>query len=118
MIGDVLMSGIDEIPFTDFPMCACLEQAEFWYYLSPLNDKKNIFFNPRCHVGSVSKALPIVLYDESFKHGRMCTLEELESIGDGVILSSRCRKEASKEVKDQIMKSARYIINRRMRNVE
>lgn len=101
------MSGIDEI-VKDFPSCSnCLHCSEFWYYNSPINDEKNIFFNPEHWLGSKPT---VMMYDTSDGWGRECTLRELNAIGDADICCSNCDGKACKEVKDMIVQIARRMI--------
>ena len=101
------MSGIDE-QVRDFPSCSnCLDCSEFWYYDSPINDEKNIFFNPEHWLGNRPT---VMIYDTSDAWERGCTLEEVNAIGDADICCSNCDGKASKEVKDIIIQVARHMI--------
>lgn len=102
------MSGMDEI-VKDFPSCSnCLDCSEFWYYNSPIDDEKSIFFNPKSWLGNRPS---VMIYDTlSDSWGRRCTLKELNAIGGTDICCSNCDKKASKEVKDMIIQIARRMI--------
>jgi len=101
------MSGVDE-QVRDFPLCSnCSDCSEFWYYDSPINDEKNIFFNPKHWLGNRPT---VIMLDDLDGWGQECTLEELNAIGDADICCSNCDGKASKEVKDMIMQIARRMI--------
>ena len=101
------MSGIDE-QIKDFPLCSnCSDCSEFWYYNSPINGEKDIFFNPERWLGNRPN---VMTHDTSDNWTRECTLEEVNAIGDADICCSNCDGKASKEVKDIIIQIARRVI--------
>ena len=102
------MSGKDEKLLKDFPLCKkCLDCSEFWYYDNPVNDEKNIFFNPEHWLGNRPS---VIIYDTFDGWERECTLKELDAIGDGNIYCSNCDGKASEEVKNIIIRIAKCVV--------
>lgn len=106
------MSGREEEPIKDFPSCASCERAGrrfiYWCFTSPEGLAKNIYFNPG--IGKVShcyqyETLPVPIYAGG--EPRMCTLKELDAIGNGPIVCHRCRESPSLNIRASIIRVAR-----------
>jgi hypothetical protein len=111
------MSGKDERIFKDFPVCEnCLEDFVFWFYKSSLGDHANIYFNRGVRIDIIALmessdlVLPVPIYDVSGGGSRMCTLEELDSIGDNDIICDNCHIRALENTKKLIIQVARRMI--------
>jgi hypothetical protein len=109
------MSGKDEEPIKDFPSCPSCERNGrrfiYWCFTSPEGLAKNIYFNPgigkvlHCHQYEI---LPVPIYTGS--ESRMCTLKELDAIGNGPIVCHRCRESSSLNIRASIIRVARRMI--------